>query len=94
VQIPWGLLSYALWCALLVAALVVAGLLMARRGLAGAGWGAVTLLGGLLTWAFVSAVIGLQELTAYCTRPAFFISLGVGTLGVFLFGLGCCRLRR
>ena len=93
-QIPWGLLSYALWCALLVAALVVAGLLMARRGLAGAGWGAVTLLGGFLTWAFVSAVIGLLELTAYHTRPAFSISLGIGTLGVVLFGLGCCRLRR
>lgn len=93
-HIPWGLWCYVLWCALLVAALVVAGLLMARRGRAGAGWGAVTLLGGFLAWAYVSAVIGLQELPAYHTRPAFFISLGLGTLGAFLFGLGCSRLRR
>ena len=78
----------------MVASFVVTGILIARNGLTGAGWGVVTIVGGILTWAFVSAVIGLFELTAYQTHPAFFISLGIGTLGVLFFGLGCFRLRR
>lgn len=93
-HVPWGLWAYALWLAVLAASCVVAGLLLARHGWRKAGWGAVTVLGALLMWAWVSAVIGVLELTNYPTHAGFFISCGMGALGVALFGMGCRRLRR
>ena len=93
-QVSWGLWAYVLWLGVLLASCVVAGRLLARHGWSGAGWGALTVLGGLLMWALVSAVIGVLEMTSYHTHAGFFISCGIGALGAVLFGLGCRRLRR
>jgi len=94
-RVPWGLLVYALWFAVMVISFVVTGLLIARKGLMiGVVWGLGTIIGGILMFGFTSAVIGLFEMTAYYTHPAFFISLGIGTLGALLLGLGCSHLRR
>lgn len=92
-RITWAMVAYLMWFAVMGASLVVAVLLTVRKALRGFLWGVAGIFGGLLTWAFVSAIIGLYEMPPYYRQPGFYVSLAIGAMGVGLFGLACARLR-
>ena len=91
---PWSLFVYLAWFGLLIASIVVAILIISKRGAAGVGWASCTILGALLSWAWPSAVIGLYEIDDYASSAGFMISLAIGVVGIAMFGIGCLDLRR
>lgn len=91
VTVAWLVLM--IWVAVSGAAVIVAGVLIWKRGVNGVGWALGTVLGGLMMFGVVSAVIGLYEMTAYYLNPIFFVSLAIGAAGLCLFGMGCRQLR-
>ena len=93
-RITWAMVVYLIWFAVMGASLIVAGVLTVRKAFKGFLWGLAGIFGGLLTWAFVSAVIGLYEMPPYYRQPGFYFSLVIGAIGVALFGLACAQLRR
>ncbi len=92
-MITGAMIAWYGWFGLMLGTVVVAAFLVYRKRWPGAGWGLVTILGGLLTFAFVSAVVGLYEVPSYYTQSAFYVSLGIGVVGAGLVGGGVSRLR-
>jgi len=82
-----------LWMAVMIASVIMAGWVMWKNGVKGLGRALLTVLGGLMMFAFVSAVIGLYEMPPYYDTFGFWVSLGIGAAGAWLFGRTCCLLR-
>ena len=89
------LFTLLVWQALIVASVIVAGFALWRKGLAGIAWGATAVLGALLSYGFVSAVVGMYEDTDWSvSSPGFLGAIAIGTLGLACFVIGCLGTRR
>ena len=89
------LFTWLAWLALMVASVIVAGFALWRKGLPGIAWGATAILGALLSFGFVSAVVGMYEVTVWSvSSPHFLGSIAIGTLGLTCFVIGCLGTRR
>ena len=76
------------WQALMVASVIVAGFALWRKGLPGIAWGATAILGALLSYGFVSAVVGLYETAWSVSSPGFLGAITIGILGLACFVIG------
>lgn len=83
-----------MWGMFLLLSFVFAGAIGLQRGRKGIIWAAITILGALLTFAFVSVVIGFLEIEGYSKTSGFVFTFGVGVAGLVLFGWGVTKLRR
>lgn len=89
-----GVYVYMVWFSVVFASFVVAGIHLGRRRLKGLVFAFAAVIGSLLTWAFVSAWIGVLEIDGYEGSMAFMISIAVGAAGVAFLVLSCLGLRR
>lgn len=58
------------------------------------GHATATILGALLSWAFISAYIGAVEIPGYTGTVAFAVSLLLGAAGLALLAASCLKLRK
>jgi uncharacterized membrane protein len=92
--VTWAQLTLLGWFFLLAATLMVGGLHILKARRSGILPAALMILGALLTGAFVSAIIGLYELSGYVRTARFAASIAVGCCGLALLTTGLCRLTR
>lgn len=88
-----GIFLYLAWIVVILSALIIALVLVVRRGLGGVGHAAIVLLGALLMWAFLSAGIGIMDIDNYATSTSFIISIFIGIMGLCFIYLGARGLR-
>ncbi len=89
-----GLVALILWGMFLLLSFVFAGTIGLQQGKKGIRWAAITVLGALMTYAFVCVILGVLELEDYLKSTSFVFTIGVGVAGLFLFGWGVTKLRR
>ncbi len=77
---------YMAWFAVVLGALVMTVIHVARGGFRGVGPALLAITGALLSWAFVSAYIGAVEVDGYVTSGPFAVSLTIGMTGIGLMG--------
>jgi hypothetical protein len=85
--------ALVLWGCLLLTSLIAGGILCKRQRASGVWRAAGMMLGALLTFGFVSGLIGLYEITDYIRTIQFWISMSVGLGGVLLFSRGVRHLK-
>ena len=84
---------YMAWFGVLIAAFIVAVIHLVRKRFRGVVLALSVTFGALLSWALVSAYIGVCEIDGYAGSRAFVASLAVGIVGVALFVLSCMKLK-
>jgi hypothetical protein len=82
------------WQVLILVSVVVAALVLWRRGSAGIAASVAAIGGAALSYGFVSAAIGLAEDEWTATSTGFLIAMGIGVLGLACFCVGLLGLRR
>lgn len=85
---------YLAWFVLVALALLVSVLHLVKKGWRGLGHATATILGALLSWAFISAYIGAVEIPGYTGTVAFAVSLLLGAAGLALLAASCLKLRK
>lgn len=92
-KITWASLALILWFTLMVAALLGAVVACARKGGKGVLCGIQMLVGGLLTFGFVSGITGLYEIKNYAQTLPFWRSVIIALLGLYLLFAGLRSLQ-
>jgi hypothetical protein len=93
-KITFASISMVMWILLLLASIAVAVLASVKAGMRGWPVLARLLPGALLLFGFVSGIIGLYEINNYAATTSFWVSIGVGILGLWLFVSGTRQLRQ
>jgi hypothetical protein len=87
------LIAYFTWFIGLLVCMGLAVMLMVRRGAAGLPRAMLLTFGGLLTVAFISALIGVMENVYTVTSTGFLISIAIGIAGFACIVFACATGR-
>ena len=85
---------YLAWFGFVLSSVVIAAVHLIRSPTRGIGCALAAVAGSLLSWALVSAYIGVCELDSYATSKAFAVSLFIGAAGIGLFVFSGIRLKQ
>jgi|GEM_PF-2900212 len=90
-KLTWAGLTLVAWFGVLLLAIAGAVMVCVRQRFKGVLAGGLMVVGGLLTFGFVSGIIGLYELDGYAGTAGFWLSMLIGLAGMGLFGFGIKR---
>ena len=91
-KITWATVALLAWFGVMLFAFISAVVACRRRRLRGLAHGGVMLFGGLLTFGFVSGIIGAYETGGYAQTFPFWASITTGFAGLTLVLLGIKRV--
>lgn len=91
-RITWATVALLSWFGVMLVAFISAVVACLRRRVRGLAHGGVMLFGGLLTFGFVSGIIGVYKTTGYAQTIPFWVSITAGLAGLALLLFGIKRV--